>query len=695
MSLKHIKQLSQDVIGQIAAGEVVERPSAAIKELVENSMDAGATAITVEIRDGGLTSFRVVDNGSGIQPSDIRLAFERHATSKISTAADLYSVQTLGFRGEALASIAAVSRLICTTRTKDADFGLSVQNDGGVITEIKEAACPEGTAFTVKDLFYNAPVRRKFMKKPSTETGYVSDLMVRFILSHPQISFRYIADGKTVYFSAGDGKLESAVMSIYGLDTLGKLQRVSGRMNGLLLDGYVGVGELARGNRSHQTFILNGRMIKSALLTVSLEEACRQRVMIGRFPICILHLTMPFEQADVNVHPNKWEVRFQNELGIREAVTTLIQDAWKEKTTLETAAKLFDEKPQPVSNVTIKPAVPVEAKPMNRTAFTPQSVPIIKDSKPFPIYDNIKVENKQTNVQKEEGNISDIKRISSILNEQSAQNAKPSSLHSSRETLVYPQKSYSEAIAKPASANASSIENSVVSAPKAPVSPADSMPVAQPVPPAPVVQEEIEQIIEQKVEAAFSKLPVRMIGVVFNTYIILECNDRMLLCDQHAVHERLLFERMMKACEADTASQMLLAPMLIQLTHREYEVFLDCQDALKNAGFDAADFGDLTVQLRAVPMVLGAARSTDCFRDALDELSDGRQITNQKRTERIIQMACKHAVKGGEKLPEEGLFELVRRMIADNVTPTCPHGRPLIVEVTHRELDKRFRRIQN
>ena len=217
MALKHIKQLSQDVIGQIAAGEVVERPSAAIKELVENSMDAGATAITVEIRDGGLTSFRVVDNGSGIQPSDIRLAFERHATSKIATAADLYSVETLGFRGEALASIAAVSKLTCTTRTKDADFGISVQNNGGVISEIKEAACPEGTSFTVKDLFYNAPVRRKFMKKPSTETGYVSDLMLRFILSHPQISFRYIADGKTVYFSAGDGKLESAVMSIYGL----------------------------------------------------------------------------------------------------------------------------------------------------------------------------------------------------------------------------------------------------------------------------------------------------------------------------------------------------------------------------------------------------------------------------------------------------------------------------------------------
>ena len=316
----HIRQLPGDVIGQIAAGEVVERPAAAIKELVENSMDAGATAVTVEIRDGGISYFRVVDNGSGIQPSDIRLAFARHATSKILRAEDLIGVKTLGFRGEALASIAAVSRVVCTTRVRGAEYGVSVQNDGGVMGDVREAACPEGTSFVVRDLFFNAPVRRKFLKKPSTETGYVSDLMMRFILSHPQISFRYIADGKTVYFSAGDNKLDSAVMSIYGLSTLEKLRPVRGGMSGLLLDGYIGVGELSRGNRAHQSFILNGRLIKSNLITAAMEEACRQRVMVGRFPMCVLHLTLPFEQTDVNVHPNKWEVRFQNEPAIREAV---------------------------------------------------------------------------------------------------------------------------------------------------------------------------------------------------------------------------------------------------------------------------------------------------------------------------------------------------------------------------------------
>ena len=257
-----IRQLSAEVIGQIAAGEVVERPAAAIKELVENSMDAGATAITVEIHDGGFTSFRVVDNGSGIHPNDIRMAFARHATSKISSASDLYGVKTLGFRGEALASIAAVSRVTCTTRIKDADTGIMIQVNGGEIGEIKEAACPEGTSFQIKDIFYNAPVRRKFMKKPNVEASYISELMMRFILSHPQISFRFMLDGKLVYFSAGDGKLESAIVSVYGLSLLENLYPVKGNMNGLVLDGYVGIGDQSRGNRTQQSFILNERLIK-------------------------------------------------------------------------------------------------------------------------------------------------------------------------------------------------------------------------------------------------------------------------------------------------------------------------------------------------------------------------------------------------------------------------------------------------
>ena len=279
-----IQLLTDEVIGKIAAGEVVERPSAAIKELVENSLDAGASAVTVEIRDGGITYFRVTDNGSGINQGDIRMAFERHATSKITRAQDLTAIATLGFRGEALASIAAVSHVTCTTRTRQDASGVKVQNDGGRITSIEEAACPEGTTFVVRELFYNTPVRLKFLKKPATEAGYVADLMMRLILSRPDVSFRFISQGKTLYHSAGDGKLDSAVFAIYGSEMLRSMRYVEGHGGGMVVKGYVGIGESARGNRGHQSFFINGRYMKSGLLSSAVEEGCRERVMIGKYP---------------------------------------------------------------------------------------------------------------------------------------------------------------------------------------------------------------------------------------------------------------------------------------------------------------------------------------------------------------------------------------------------------------------------
>ena len=655
MEIRHIKQLSAEVIGQIAAGEVVERPAAAIKELVENSMDAGATAITVEIRDGGITYFRVVDNGSGIQPSDIRLAFSRHATSKIAQADDLYGIRTLGFRGEALASIAAVAKVNCTTRMHGAEYGVSAQNNGGEMSEIKEAACPEGTSFTVKDLFFNAPVRRKFLKKPATETGYISDLMMRFILSHPQISFRYIADGKNVYFSAGDGKLESAVLSIYGLSTLEKLHQISGNMNGVLLEGYIGVGDLARGNRSHQSFILNGRLIRSNLLTNALEEACKQRVMIGRFPLCVLHLTLPFEAVDVNVHPNKWEVRFQNEPAVREAVENLVLEALQKDTPLSTAPALFDEPEPPVSNAVITRSSPEQYK----KAEQQDNKHDYKENIPSPVFG----------------------RHESIINSPVSSSPVPLVARSDDGIGDIKHEISPEAYTKNAFSS-SAVQEAI---PEPVIPPA----------PVPIEEPQIEQVQVPVLQKEFETLPVRLIGVVFNTYILLECQDGLLLCDQHAVHERLLYEQFMRDLAGSTATQMLMVPEIVRLTHREYDMFLDAKDALFAAGFDVSDFGDLTVQLRSVPMMLGQARSAECFRDALDELIESGAISQQKRTDRIIQMACKHAVKGGERAPMEALMDLIRRMIRENVTPTCPHGRPLVIQVTERELEKRFHRIQN
>ena len=654
-----IRQLPPEVIGQIAAGEVVERPAAAIKELVENSMDAGATAITVDIKEGGIASFRVADNGSGIAPEDIRLAFARHATSKIRTAADLYGVQSLGFRGEALASIAAVSRVFCQTRQKGQDMGVAVKNEGGDMADIQPSACPEGTTFTVKDLFYNAPVRRKFLKKPAAETAAVSELMARLILSHPAISFRFMADGKMVYFSAGDGQLDSAIMSIYGTETLKLMTKIQGNMNGVMLSGYVGVGDAGRGNRAHEHFFLNGRAMKSGLLSSALENACRQRVTIGRFPMCVLHLTMPFENADVNVHPNKWEVRFQDERGVRQAVETIVFEAL-EKTN--------------------------EAPPIPPMFLAPQDAP----SAPAP------AKITAVEVAPPPGDAPEAAKKASPLSAFTEDGALPA-------FSPPPPKKQGErerALPPPVLESRRTLRDSAAAVlpPRASAKPAFEKAYEAPAPAQaalPLTEEKIDQTQLPQVEKEFSQIPLRVLGVAFNTYIIMEYGDLLILSDQHAVHERLLYEKFMRETAAAPASQALLIPMIVNLSRGEYACYEENEEALLKAGFDLSPFGEDAVQLRGVPIILGQPQAERCLIEALDELMQNPSATPADRTSRVIQMACKHAVKGGERLPEESVKQLIRDVIDQKVTPTCPHGRPLMVQLTKTDLEKRFRRIQN
>ena len=333
--MSSIRMLSEDLIGKIAAGEVVERPAAAVKELVENSLDADARHVTVEIRSGGIDFFRVTDDGCGIDESDLRMAFERHATSKIRSEKDLDAIGTLGFRGEALASIAAVGRVTLTTRTRERETGLRVQNDGGQILQITEAACAPGTSILVKDLFYNVPVRRDFLKKPAAEANAITDLMTRLVLSRPDVSFRYVSDGKTVFQSQGGGKTESALLAVYGSRVVKTLRRAEGHENGILIRGYVGIGENARSSRGGENFFINGRTMRSAVLSGGLEDACRERVMIGKYPICALYLEMPYESVNVNVHPNKLEVRFRDDQRVRDAVFHVVHDALQDRDAFE------------------------------------------------------------------------------------------------------------------------------------------------------------------------------------------------------------------------------------------------------------------------------------------------------------------------------------------------------------------------
>ena len=612
-----IRPLSENLIGKIAAGEVVERPAAAIKELVENSLDAGATAVTVEIKEGGLSSIRVADNGCGIEESDIRMAFERHATSKISREQDLNAIATLGFRGEALASIAAVSKVSMTTRTAERETGLKILNEGGKITDIRETACPVGTTVVVNDLFYNVPVRRGFMKKAGQEAAAVHELMTQLLLSRPDISFRFISNGKTEFHSPGDGQNATALQTVYGSRAMKAMRPVDDHGNGLIIKGYVGIGENARGNRNQELFFINGRVMHSRVLNEAVENACRERVMIGKFPVCALYITIAYEAVDVNVHPNKLEVRFRDETGVYEAVHGAVLTALKERDAFE----------QPTQMPLMK-----EKAPVTETARA------------------IHVQIPKTNT---------VVSVSPVL---------------------------------PAEASA---PKQVI--PPRPVPEFRDVRIPEPEPvqvsiPAPVLRENAEQV--NTILPAVKK-PMKIFGALFNTFILVEYEDQLLMVDQHAVHERLLFDRLMKEHAAgDQAGQELLVPIVIGVTKTEQRLLEDNRDALESIGMVADAFGEQDIAVRTIPMILGEAQTKEFVRDVIEELQNGRDPTFEKRRTSLLQTACKHAVKGGDPLTEDELRGLLDTMIEQKVTPTCPHGRPLVVAITHRELDKKFKRIQ-
>ena len=625
-----IRPLSENLIGKIAAGEVVERPAAAIKELIENSLDAGATAVTVEIQEGGLTSIRVADNGSGIDESDIRMAFERHATSKISREQDLDAIATLGFRGEALASIAAVSRITMTTRTAASDTGLKVKNEGGRITDIQEIACPVGTTIQVNDLFFNVPVRKGFMKKAGQEASAVHDLIVQLLLSRPDVSFRYISNGKTEFHSPGDGQTATALQTVYGSYAMKFMKEVNDHGNGLIIKGYVGIGENGRGNRNQEMFFINGRVMHNKILNEALETACRERVMIGKFPVCALYITIPYEAVDVNVHPNKLEVRFRDETGVYEAVLSAVLMALKEKDAFQ----------HPVE-MTLSPQ---KEKASDRMMEVPvQAAPVM------------------------------------------------------RRPLPSPDESVTVSRTLPASASA--------------FSPAPKLePVYRDIPPRPaetinipaagreyaapaVMKESAEQV--NTILSAVRK-PMKVFGALFNTFILVEYEDQLLMVDQHAVHERLLFDRLMSEhTEKAQAGQEMLVPVVLGVTNAEQRLLEDNREALESIGLVVEAFGEKDVAVRTIPVILGEAQTKDFIRDVINDLQNGKDPTFEKKRTQLLQTACKHAVKGGETLTEEELRSLLDTMIEQKVTPTCPHGRPLVVSISHRELDRKFKRIQN
>ena len=626
-----IKLLNDSMIGKIAAGEVVERPVSAVKELVENSLDAGASAVTVEIRDGGLSYLRVTDNGSGIDESDIRLAFERHATSKLTNEEDLYSIRTLGFRGEALSSIAAVSHVVMTTRTPQQETGLKVTNEGGRILKIEEAPCTTGTTIVVTDLFFNAPVRKGFMKKAASEASSVQDVMNQFILSRPDVSFRYISDGRILLHSPGDGQLASSVLTVFGSKSMSFMRKVEGHVSGILLKGFVGISEIARGNRSQEYFFINKRMMHSAVLSNALETACRERVMIGRFPVCALHLQIAYDAVDVNVHPNKLEVRFRDEKAVSDAVLSLVLESLKEPDAFEH---------------------PVEMK------LTHEPASIVA---PVPTQEKIRQSLAQPSP-----NVSKISTIPPVSFDRTEVSSLP--------PLPMREQEQTTPFIRPVTSLSNSDDKEK----------ADSLPR--------MLQEKSEQI-----NTILPELPKQMkiFGALFNTFILVEYDNCLMMVDQHAVHERLLFDSLMKEHSAQNTGQELLVPVIINVSAKDIMLIEENRELFESIGLIIERFGEYDIAVRTVPVILGEAQTADFVREALSELEKNHTVTFDQKRADILQTACKHAIKGGETLTEDQLRTILNEMIEKNVTPTCPHGRPLVISITHREIDKKFKRIQD
>lgn len=694
--MAEIRKLSSELIGKIAAGEVVERPASVVKELVENAIDAGATHITVELRGGGIEYLRISDNGKGIPAGQIRLAFERHATSKLQTEAELYCIHTLGFRGEALASVAAVAKVTCTTKTADAEFGVRCQVEGGEFTDIRQAASPVGTTFVVEDLFYNTPVRRKFLKKPAIEAGLVSDYMLRLILSHPEIAFRFVSQGKTIYHSMGDGKLDSALFCLYGKDAFRQMIPVSGHQSGVVLKGFIGVGELSRGNRQQQSFFINGRFFRSGVLSRALENGCEGRVMIGKFPMCALFLEMPYQNVDVNVHPNKLEVRFQDESAVAEAVRQIVYDALHQEQLGQRLRAPASEKPAPVTEsgftVTELPGAPDAVKPV-------PAAPAVAAQPAAPAADRLQTD--AALEQKDEATAENTAHLRPVTVPvqtggggafHASYGAAPRTVFQPAAPSVWDQPR--NAAPKPAAGWGNAEERPAVpeireTAVPQPVKPAPAAPGSVPQPP------EQTRLAEVETKEEADAVP-RLVGIVFDTYWIFETGDRLLWLDQHAAHERILYDRFMKRYDGEQISQRLLSPQLVQLSGRDMALFEEIQPYLERAGFQAEAFDERSVAVHAIPTLFGEnGNPRELFLEALDQWQQGRgEKTSDRMRSQVAQMACKHAIKGGDKLNQQEIQGFLKEMLQSQSMPTCPHGRPIVIETTRYALEKRFKRIQ-
>ncbi len=642
----NIVLLDEHTVNKIAAGEVVDRPSSIVKELIENAIDAKATAITVEIRSGGIKYIKVQDNGVGFASDDVELAFERHATSKIRKEEDLNSITSMGFRGEALASIAAISKVSLLSKNKNEDVGTKAYVDAGVIKYIEPAASTQGTKIEIFDVFYNVPARFKFLKKDSTEAGYIEDVVRRIALANPNISFKYINNSKTIIQTSGNASLKSVIYDIFGRDVYDSVIPVKYEYNSMKVEGVIGLPKISRSTRMHQFTFVNSRYIKDKTINSALDKASSEKYAINKFPFCVINLSINPNHLDVNVHPAKLEVKFEDESSVFDivyhAVRQAIENKNKEDSPFTNIKKLEEKSIERISEDLKNTGVIKDSKEKKfEFKFNPSTSYVIEEPKEN-IYDIAKnTQDIQNTDIKEEKNSNE-----NIINNSTEIIDKIDKLEKSEEKV----ESVDSTISNP---------NNIVDNSK--------------------VQEEILY---------------KYVGQVFNTYIIIQINEKMYIIDQHAAHERLLFEEFKESYySTDRNIQMLLIPALVELTPKEKNLTMENIQMFEKAGFILEEFGDNTIKISGVPNIGYDIDYTGMFKDIIDEILGVVKTEKQEKEHRFLAtLACKAAVKGNMKLDKQEQIELIDKMVKLENPFTCPHGRPTAYEISKYEIERRFLR---
>jgi DNA mismatch repair protein MutL len=725
--MSKITVLDENTINQIAAGEVIERPAAVVKELVENAIDAGANAVTVEIKEGGISLIRITDNGSGIEEEDMPLVFLRHSTSKIRTAEDLLKVTSLGFRGEALSSIAAIAQVELVTKTSESFSGLRYIVAGGEEKSLEHIGCPNGTTFIIRNLFYNTPARKKFLKSSMTEAGYISDLMERLAVSHPGVSFKFINNGQVKLHTSGNNNLKDIIYNVYGRDITSNLVSLEGGSEEISLEGFIAKPVVSRGNRNYENYFINGRYIKSNLINKAIEEAFRPYIMLHRYPFTSLHIRIASELIDVNVHPAKLEIRFKNGEDVYQLIYRTIKNALEGKemipdvflTEEKQEVKTFKQVPEPFeekrrqefyqenSNFSDKVTNPDGNAANNRNAYNSTNVTNNTNT----------IGNTNITDATNTANSAKVTEITNAANSNSINNNTAHSSNTYNNASKYNNSTPHNTIREAAdySENRELIKDTEIGRLKEVITDAAAFVREELVPSPGNTMEEAAVTYEVLAESNdynkripdtakpeqlsfISKEAIqshRIIGQVFSTYWLVEFGDKLFYIDQHAAHEKVLYEKIMKSLkEKQYNSQMLEPPIILSLSMREEEAMKKHQRELNDIGFEIEEFGGKEYAVRAVPSDLFGLVQYEILIELIDGLMD--EVYNETPEvvlEKIASMSCKAAVKGNHHLSNEEARALIEELLTLDNPYHCPHGRPTIISMSKYELEKKFKRI--